>query len=716
MKGSVRQSSYGAKDLLLLSFDIQNDDETLTGQPIGVIDQIYDTNAWEWTTSYFQAFDVALAPGTNVITIHATDLAGNTRSTSLTIYYDLPTSAPTLNVEWPTNNAGMSGSTFDCVGTVSDPTATVEVHQMMSNGTDNFTCARVGRDGRFYALGMNLSGVTNIEVSAIDAAENTTTTPIAITQDSSGLSGSLGLSDAQSGIYMSSYHSNYSLTCNGYTRLKRIDHWDDMRGGWQTNFEARLNAGWTITWPASTWPQTPSNGTYTQYHTPTGEQAQQWSVGWPGDRDRTGIIDTSKQDVDLSYSKPEYGYQIKEFVQKSFSLATGGPLGSAQKNLWLITASATAYEDEDDEVGTEVPSTNIYVGTFGHLDTNGQLWLPLSDNDGEKLTVKVLAENGKTVLSVNAVKYTLSLNASSGSSSGPSFCVGQAIDLNASFSPSPSMPFVSNVKANWHSSGDFVNDSNAIPQSYYYFTNTSKLHRDYNPSGGTYSGETTRAWWTTGGYKTVSIGMNLQFTNGRCISIAAKTAFNMYRPTPYWERYWLGGSPGLTTTNGYLSVTNWQMSFKYYLKSTFSGKAFFTQLISGTQQSGLYVHAIPSNSLDEVEEYWGYSRVYYSLTTNENEVSFADGPCVSLPVLGMTAGGASMNLSFNTFLRFEPSGDNSIPVTLEKVKWGVVAVADWTGWTPSGWELQSGSQVSAPSNAPCSDFPIWTNVVYNSWW
>ena len=78
----------------------------------------------------------------------------------------------------------------------------------------------------------------------------------------------------------------------------------------------------------------------------------------------------------------------RKLSEKHHNLATGGLVGSTQKNLWLITASARAYQDENDTEGYNVPATNISIGAFGHLDANGQIWVALSDNDPTDATPK----------------------------------------------------------------------------------------------------------------------------------------------------------------------------------------------------------------------------------------------------------------------------------------------------------------------------------------
>jgi hypothetical protein len=143
----------------------------------------------KFTTNTFQAFDVPLTNGLNIITLYATDLAGNltTLATNFTLDYT-GKPAPTVQVNWPQNGAYLCGSNFTCNGSVSDPTATVMLQLVDTNGTTNLLNATVGRDGNFWAEYLPLSGGSNdLTITITDAAGNTVTTNLAIVQGDIGL-------------------------------------------------------------------------------------------------------------------------------------------------------------------------------------------------------------------------------------------------------------------------------------------------------------------------------------------------------------------------------------------------------------------------------------------------------------------------------------------------------------------------------------------------
>jgi len=83
----IQIKGCSTKALLTLTYDLSSDLGSISNQYVAITNQVFDTNSWEITTNYFQAYDVELAPPghTNTITLHATDLAGHTTSTTLSI-------------------------------------------------------------------------------------------------------------------------------------------------------------------------------------------------------------------------------------------------------------------------------------------------------------------------------------------------------------------------------------------------------------------------------------------------------------------------------------------------------------------------------------------------------------------------------------------------------------------------------------------------------
>ncbi len=186
----IQLTGYSPEALSSISYDLSNAAGTVTNQQVLVLDQYYDTNSLGFTTNTFQAFDVSLATGVNVFTLHATDLAGNVTTTnfSLTLDYSNKTNPPVAALIWPQNGLKVCGSNFTCNGSVSDPTASVTVQMVDTNGNTNVFNALVGRDGKFYVSDLPLNSGTNVyTLTVTDVANNITTTNFTVIQGDAGL-------------------------------------------------------------------------------------------------------------------------------------------------------------------------------------------------------------------------------------------------------------------------------------------------------------------------------------------------------------------------------------------------------------------------------------------------------------------------------------------------------------------------------------------------
>ena len=169
----IQLQGYANEPLASLFYDVTNASGSFSNLEGSVVGQWLDTNTLRLTTNWFQCYDIALTNGANLITLHATDLAGNVTTTNLTLTLDYSgdTNAPQITVDWPLDNAQVAGTNFTLSGTVDDPTA----HVSVSIGSDTFVAA-VERDGRFSVSGLPLAADTNsLTVTATDAAGNSGT-------------------------------------------------------------------------------------------------------------------------------------------------------------------------------------------------------------------------------------------------------------------------------------------------------------------------------------------------------------------------------------------------------------------------------------------------------------------------------------------------------------------------------------------------------------
>jgi hypothetical protein len=178
-----------SEQLSSLSYDLVNNNGTFNDQRAFIIDQSLDLETGEFTGCSFQCFDVELALGNNTLTLHATDLAGNTTTIVRTYVLDYTgdTQAPSITLAWPPNNAQIAADSFTLRGTVDDSTARVVVHVTIQ-GLGRDIEAIVARNGEFWVDDVPLDGVGTIipvSVTAIDAKGNSSAaTSINLTRSS----------------------------------------------------------------------------------------------------------------------------------------------------------------------------------------------------------------------------------------------------------------------------------------------------------------------------------------------------------------------------------------------------------------------------------------------------------------------------------------------------------------------------------------------------
>ena len=187
----IQLQGFSPEALDSISYDLSNAAGLVTNQQVLVLDQFYSTNTWEFTTNTFQAFDIPLTNGANVITLHATDLAGNVTVTNFcfTLDYSGKTNPPVIQLIWPQDGMKVCGSNFVWNGWVSDPTATVTAQIVDTNGMTNVFNGALGRDGKFYVENLPLNtGTNNYALTVTDAAGNVATTNLAVIQGDIGLS------------------------------------------------------------------------------------------------------------------------------------------------------------------------------------------------------------------------------------------------------------------------------------------------------------------------------------------------------------------------------------------------------------------------------------------------------------------------------------------------------------------------------------------------
>lgn len=801
----IQLTGFSPEALAGISYDISNAARIATNQQAMIVGQAYNTNTVEFTTNYFQCYDIPLADGTNAVTLHAMDLAGNVTTITNNIIYVASTNPPVIDLIWPQNGMQISGGSLTIQGQVNDPTASVSVAVADTNGNTNLFNGLAGRDGNFWIQGVSLNaGTNNLSISIGNEAGITTTnftviqTNVTLTINpivagQTQVSGSIGASgytvwvngvqttqtngtwtaqiaavcigggvvnvtaipnsdnggngsgggggtamtvnpnSSQSlntqetvaspqGPFISAYHLNDQRNYlpiayfgpQGYdpgclVETYNIVNWDDGKGGSGASF--RLIYWDTVTWDfgnwaASSWPQVP-DGSDTSISGSVYD-ADLSTLSYATTNSGTSSPIMTQEHCNINITTPD-GFgdpycHVQRNADAEIKLATGGPLGSTRQNLWLITGSGS-----EDTTGNPIPYNQISIGNFGNLDTNGNLYVVLPDNDPDTITPHITGKNNYS-FGANAKEYQVVITANGVTLdadnvvTGADFCVGQYIQFNIVGLPNHNK---NDDVAIWTLPGTFVNTNSDSNCDLFYDKNTALLTRHYAKDGTV----STFCWYVLDGQQvTVSVDLYYDFyTAGKIFKQTITGKFNVHRPTTTFSKY-DDGTPTVMVTNGWLSLgwnRNQDMSFHHQINSgNFSGKAGYTQLIFGSYtDSGtgnlidLTANGIKNTELDNGEFYRGKSAIPTNITST---VVFWDGPAD-----GLHQGNAQEDVDFSTYLLFQPDagpGPN-IFVPLRLVTWELHDEAAYGA-------VVSGNAVS-PADNDCTDFPHWTSVFSN---
>ena len=159
----IQLQGCSPESLQSVTYDLSNAVTVVTNQSGQLLGgQFFDTNRWEYTTDYFQCYDVPLTNGVNTITVHATDLSGNVTVMNLnyTQNYAAATS-PVIQLTWPTNGMELCGTSFTLRARVDDPTVTVSASITDTNGDTSIVTGEVERTGVLWVEDLPLAEGTN---------------------------------------------------------------------------------------------------------------------------------------------------------------------------------------------------------------------------------------------------------------------------------------------------------------------------------------------------------------------------------------------------------------------------------------------------------------------------------------------------------------------------------------------------------------------------
>ena len=159
----LQLQGFANEPLSGLSYDISNATGIATNLDANVTDQHFDTNAFDFTTNWFQAYDVPLTNGVNNITLRVADRAGNMTTTNFNVTLDYTGATnPVIALTWPTNGMQICGGSFTLRGTVDDPSAVVVASITDTNGDTNIVTGSVERSGVLWVQNLPLAEGTNL--------------------------------------------------------------------------------------------------------------------------------------------------------------------------------------------------------------------------------------------------------------------------------------------------------------------------------------------------------------------------------------------------------------------------------------------------------------------------------------------------------------------------------------------------------------------------
>jgi len=268
----LQLQGYANEPLSIISFDLANAAGLFTNQLGFVTDQVFDTNRFDFTTNFFQCYDIPLTNGLNTITLRARDRAGNltTTNVAITLDYSLATNPPVINLIWPQDGMQISGANFTLRGLLNDETATVAAQIVDANGNTNAVAGLVERGGMFWVENLPLTNGDNaVTVTATDAAGNVTTTNLTVSESDVVLT--IYQTPTGDGLYQPSgtvwgriSDTNYTIWVNGVEA--RSDYWyDDWNDVWYWEAEhVPVYGKGTATFDAVAYPADTENNSQSQ--------------------------------------------------------------------------------------------------------------------------------------------------------------------------------------------------------------------------------------------------------------------------------------------------------------------------------------------------------------------------------------------------------------------------------------------------------------------
>jgi hypothetical protein len=186
----IQLQGCSAEQLKSVVYDLSNAVAVVTNQPGQILgDSFFDASLGEYTTDYFQCFDIPLTNGLNTVTLHATDLAGNVTTTNFNFTLNYAAAAnPVIQLTWPQGGMDICGNSFTLRGQTEDASAIVIASITDTNGNTTTINGMVERNGTLWVNNLPLhDGTNNLTLTVKNSAGLSSATNICVTRSSFAL-------------------------------------------------------------------------------------------------------------------------------------------------------------------------------------------------------------------------------------------------------------------------------------------------------------------------------------------------------------------------------------------------------------------------------------------------------------------------------------------------------------------------------------------------
>ncbi len=684
----------------------------------------------------FWVDDLPLTNGNSVITLTATNAAGVGRSQSFTV----TKSAVQLTIN-PVSDGDISQRFATVSGTIDTTGYTVWVNGVKASNTTStaWTAQNVpvtrGGTATFLAVAIPNSDNSGNGTAGTSLPGGPDNVQSGNPSSASGGCSTSADKEQPSRIRVSSAYFKYETEtlwdpCDPFSGVpglttSRVSQWEQGVGGINQTHEdgVSIDCEESTSDSETEWQQPNdkpryreriNGGTWSQWYSEKPVDAE-WDFATPPTTpweycDATQYTNT--------YAPPDLLERRKRQAKTRIKLLTGGRARIKRQNIFAISASAMNADNGDGET-TWISADRISVAGK-QLGTDGKTYLALADGADPELTPKVSGSAPHYHFTVGQTKHTYSVTANGlplqadKVVNGASYCVGQKVIFNTQFTPALS---ATPSFTRWKIPTKFVNKAyqrcqvggaGCIP----YGATT------YIADPALLTAAPTPVWWVNDGIKKVSVSQNLTFPNGQSLAVFTAGKVEAYRPEFVGiDRIYLpnGGAGCRINTN--LSPFEIELKddtdkygFFANVKSKASGKIAVTQLLQG---GFYYDNFFGAQTLGTEGGLWldnsdPYQNGYEQPHPGNNSTvpyTFGDGPS-----LQCKKSYAQIIFQFRSYLKFKPSGADSIYITLSKFSWSLDSRAS-TG--AGGWSILTNNFVEA-TFTDSDEFPDYEKTFHNT--